>query len=360
MPWWPQAVSAALQKAGENRPELERALNSVEESQRGGMAFLIANMPARDLLALSAAYLLENCKLAHEARESVPWGREIPEEIFFNNVLPYANLDEKRENWRKALLETVRPMVRDCKTPGEAALKINRELFTTIKVKYSTGRRAPNQAPGESMETGTASCTGLSIILSDACRAVCVPTRIAGTPRWTTKRGNHTWVEVWDQGWHFTGAAEPDPGGLDRGWFAEDASKALEHQPEHAIYAASFAPSGSSFPLAWAASNHDVPGINVTGRYAATPRPGRNVTRVYVRVTDSGGRRTAARVEVLPMNARSKPLEGRSRDESADGNDMLGFDLLPETDYTVRVGNEAVSLRTKASGQDQTITIPLK
>ena len=43
----------------------------------------------------------------------------------------------------------------------------------------------------------------------DACRAVGVPARFVGTPLWADKSGNHSWVEVWDKGWHFTGAAEP-------------------------------------------------------------------------------------------------------------------------------------------------------
>ena len=28
-------------------------------------------------------------------------GREIPEDVFFEYVLPFANLNEKRESWRK-------------------------------------------------------------------------------------------------------------------------------------------------------------------------------------------------------------------------------------------------------------------
>ena len=27
-------------------------------------------------------------------------------------------------------------------------------------------------------------------------------------------------MEIWDEDWHFTGACEPDPKGLDRGWYS--------------------------------------------------------------------------------------------------------------------------------------------
>src|SRR5205823_3793059 len=160
------------------------------------------------------------------------------------------------------------PLIKDCKTPAEAAQLLNRTVFPKLKVKYSTGRKKPHQSPRESMDTGLASCTGLSILLSDACRSVAVPARLVGTPLWANKSGNHTWVEIWDDGWHFTGACEPDPNGLNRGWFVGNAAQAQKDSPQHAIYAASFRKTDVSFPLVWAPDRKDVYAENVTDRYA--------------------------------------------------------------------------------------------
>src|SRR5262249_8132604 len=179
------------------------------------------------------------------------------------------------DEWRKEFYDLCLPMVKDCKTPAEAAQKLNEKVFKKLKVVFSTQRKAPNQSPQESIEQGKASCTGLSIVLSDACRAVCVPARLVGTPLWANKRGNHTWVEIWDKGWHFTGACEPDPHGLDRGWFVRDAAQAKKDSFEHAIYAASFRQTGLHYPLVWAMKNKDVPAENVTNNYAkAAPDAG--------------------------------------------------------------------------------------
>ena len=232
------------------------------------MAFLVANMPDRDLKSLHADFLLENVDLAYKARNETAWGKQVPEEIFLNNVLPYANVDESRDPWRKDLYELCLPIVKDCKTPSEAAMKLNSTVFTKLKVRYSTQRKQANQSPKESIDQGLASCTGLSILLSDACRSVGVPTRLAGTPLWSNNSGNHTWLEIWDGGWHFTGACEPDPKGLDRGWFVQNASEAKKDVPEHAIYAASFRKTPLSFPLVWARDRKDVFAENVTERYA--------------------------------------------------------------------------------------------
>jgi predicted esterase len=271
--WWPAAVEEALARAGKNRPELEKALNTAPADQRPGMAFLVANMPERDLQALRADFLLENVALAYKARKEAPWGANIPEEIFLDNVLAYANIDESRDPWRKELYELCMPLVKECKTPGEAAQVLNKLVFTKLKVKYSTQRKKPNQSPRESLETGLASCTGLSILLSDACRSVAVPARLVGTPLWSNKSGNHTWVEVWDNGWHFTGACEYDAKGLDRGWFVGNAAQAKKDSPEHAIYAASFRKTRVAFPLVWAPGRKDVYAENVTDRYTAGKTP---------------------------------------------------------------------------------------
>src|SRR5690606_38657095 len=160
-------VIAALERAGENRAELERALREVSYARRDGMEFLIANMPAPDLESLTADFLLENVNLAYEVMDEVPWGRSIPRELFLNDVLPYASVTERRDPWRKEFRERFLPVVKDCRTAGEAAQLLNQKICAELNVRYSTGRRRADQSPKESSEIGLASCTGLSIILVD-------------------------------------------------------------------------------------------------------------------------------------------------------------------------------------------------
>ncbi len=222
--WWPAATDAALKAAGANARELERALRECPPAEREDMQFLIDNMPPPDLAALKADFLLSHVAQSCQDLAKAPWARMIPKEIFRNDVLAYASLNECRDSSRARLRGIAAPLVKDCRTPGEAAQLLNQKLFGIVKVKYSTKRRKPDQSALESMESGLATCSGLSILLVEACRSVAVPARIAGTPMWTNLRGNHTWVEVWDNGWHFAGAAEPDGKGLDHGWFTGDAA----------------------------------------------------------------------------------------------------------------------------------------
>ena len=335
--WWSEAIDTILKQGGTNQPELTAALEQTPAEQRAGMKFLIENMPPRDLESLSASFLRENVSLAYEVAGQVPWAKSIPEEIFLNDVLPYASVNEQRDNWRKRLKDLCVPLVKDCKTSGEAAQVINQKLFGQLKVQYSTKRRIPHQGPFETMETGVATCTGLSILLVDACRSVGVPARVVGTPLWVNKSGNHTWVEIWDGAWHFTGAAEADPNGLDRGWFGGNASQAVKEISEHSIYASSFRKTGLSFPLSWARTIDYVSAVNVTERYAAKAKPA-DTSRVHlnIKVLDRPvGERVVAKVTVTDAANPASHFEGSSKGPTADLNDHLSFELPAKRTFII-------------------------
>ncbi len=340
-------LSTALDRAGQNRPQLLKALQQVPAEQKEGMEFLIRWMPERDLQSLTAEFLLENVKLAYQVRTQTPWGKTIPKSVFLNDVLPYANVNEPRHPWRKEFLDRFMPVVADCKTPSEVAQKLNQTVFKTLNVKYSTKRKKADQSPKESMESGLASCTGLSIVLSDACRAVGVPARLVGIPKWANKPGNHTWIEVWDKDWQFTGAAEPSDKGLNHTWFQGDAAQARVDSKMSAIYAASFKKTGTNFPLIWAPGTRWVNAVNVTNRY--TPASMKNAaSRLMIRVWNTDrSERVAANVSVAQPAASKQPRTGRSRDEGFDTNDILTFDIDLNQTYIVTVSSPAGSMVTQ-------------
>ncbi len=359
-PWWGGGIEKILNQAGTNRAELVAALEQTPSSQRAGMKFLVENMPQCDLESLSAAFLRHNTALAYEVAAALPWAKSVPEEVFLNDVLPYASVNEQRDNWRQRLHDLCLPLVKDCKTTSEAAQAINQKLFRQLNVKYSRKRRIPDQGPFETMDTGVATCTGLSILLVDACRSVGVPARIAGTPLWVNNSGNHTWVEIWDGVWHFTGAAEADPNGFDRGWFVGNASQAVKDSPEHAIYASSFQKTGLSFPLSWARGVEYVAAVNVTERYAAKSKAktsDASKVKLNLQVFDRPvGERVVAKVTVTDTANPAVRFEGVSKDPSADINFHLSFDLAARRTYVVEAELNGSKRRqfytTGAGGED--------
>jgi transglutaminase-like putative cysteine protease len=309
--------------------------------------FLVDHMPAKDRESLSAEFLSKNLDLAFQARKEFPWAAGVPEEIFHNDVLPYAVFDETREPWRAEYLEMARELVKESKTATEAAQALNRGLFKRVNVHYNTGRKRPNQSPSESRAISKATCTGLSILLVDACRAVGIPARAVGTPMWTNERGNHTWVEIWDGDWHFTGADEPDPNGLDRGWFVGDASKARADVARYSIYATSWKKEGTSFPMVWARQSTEVAAVNVTARYVrAGAAEEAERARLGVRLFDRpGGTRLVAHVCAMEPTGQALAVS-ETKAGTADLNDLARLDLKPGTEGRLRftVGSETREL----------------
>ena len=359
--WWTADLQKVVDQAGDNEKEIVAALTHVPEAQRPGMAFLVRHMPKRDLRSLNARFLLDNVALAYEVKKRVSWGSSIPQDIFFNDVLPYANTSETREAWRKDFRGRFLPLVEKCKTPGEAAQVLNEKIFGILEVKYSTRRRRADQSPSESIEIGMASCTGLSILLTDACRAVGVPARLAGIRSWVNKRGNHTWVEVWDDGWHFTGAAEPNEKGLDHTWFQRDAALAKRDTRRHAIWAVSYKKTADTFPMVWSRDSEPAYAVNVTDRYTKNDAKSRLMIRVRAW---PGGPRVAADVRILDAAATGdKPLHtGRSKDEGSDTNDILGFDVARNRTYRIAVregGLSRVVERRFGAGNQKIVDVTL-
>jgi transglutaminase-like putative cysteine protease/predicted esterase len=332
-----------------------------EPGQRAA-AFLARHRPDTDA-DLPPELLAENLRLAFRAREAFPWARSLDEARFHNDVLPYAVLDETRESWRPGFFDLGRKITEHCETAEQAAQALNRELFNQIGVHYNTGRKKPNQSPAESIEQGRATCTGLAIILVDACRAVGIPARVAGVANWTDKRGNHTWVEIWDgSAWRFMGADEYDANGLDRGWFVNDAGRAIEGSEEHAVWASSWAPTGRHFPLAWNPDDRSVHAVDVTRRYARGEPAPRDAGVAFLRLWNRrGGERVAAQVEAVSPGG--DPIGGVTTNSgTTDLNDMPSLPLAGEGPFTLRVeagGYQRTARVAGVGGENRTIDLYL-
>ena len=231
--------------------ELEALVENTPVEQQREMAFLLKNMPEFDREAMDLELLKENVEYAHQAREKYAWAKQLPEDVYLHDVLPYHVVDEVRDSWRKELYEMFSPAVDTCRTMYDAVCAVNANIPRLTGVDYNTKREKTNQSPRESMRQGMASCTGLALLLVDAYRAVGIPARFAGTASWHDNRGNHSWTEVWLDGqWRVTEYYFPSK--LDHLWFMPDASKANAEERTYAIYATRFGKADDWFPMVWA------------------------------------------------------------------------------------------------------------
>lgn len=204
-------------------PTLDVQLDTLSRAEREAMEFLYAYMPLSDLADYEPAFYLDQVRYAFRAREEMPWGKEIPEDVFRHFVLVYRvnneNLDTARMLMFRELKERVKGM-----TIEEAALEVNHWCHEHVAYRASDSRTS---APLATMRTSLGRCGEESTFTVTAMRAVGIPARQCYTPRWAHCDDNHAWVEVYVNGeWKFLGACEPDPR-LNMGWFSVPSTRCM-------------------------------------------------------------------------------------------------------------------------------------
>ncbi len=191
--------------------------------EKQALRFLYAYMPLSDLADYSPSFIHTNVKYALKARAEMPWGKNIPEEVFLHFVLPLRVNNENLDDFREVMYNELKERVKGLSIE-KAALEVNH--WCHEKVSYR-GTDARTSAPLSTVKKSFGRCGEESTFTVTALRTVGIPARQVYTPRWAHSDDNHAWVEVWINGkWQFLGACEPDPR-LNMGWFAEPATRAM-------------------------------------------------------------------------------------------------------------------------------------
>jgi len=283
-------------------------------------------------------------------------------------------------------------------------MSVAKNIKDEVNVEYNTKRSRVDISPLQAMKENMATCTGLSILLTDAYRAVGIPSRLAGTSMWTNYRGNHTWSEVLiENEWQFI---EYYPDTLNKSWFLKDAGKADPENMFHWIYAASYKPTGMPY---YAAPNGSIMDVIDVSKLPEKVRPrfeqmkahseksekekpyiwGHNVTQRYINLyqesiknsqlienelmanvvvfahsnTSKSESRISCRVDVF--DGEKNINFGYSPRKTDDMNQFLQFKLKKETTYKFVVINPEHNINkdfsiTTETGDVQDISLVLK
>ena len=144
-------------------------------------------------------------------RVEFPWSHAVPPQLAAASVDPDQVFTEAPCNWRPAITPLAQDLVKDCRTAREAVLTMAAKLPAATGVYYTTDRRKANMNALEALAEKKVSCTGQSILLACALRAVGIPARVCGLLTWHHIQGNHTWTEAWFDGeWHMIEFNEKD------------------------------------------------------------------------------------------------------------------------------------------------------
>ncbi|KAF4672744.1 hypothetical protein FOL47_000148 [Perkinsus chesapeaki] len=258
----------------------------------------------------SADFLSCQVTQAHRTLKKFPWGSQLPQILFLNDVLPVTSLSEEANDFRGCnatgygleFMRFMEALVATCRDAMCAVEHLNERAwdFTDPPVVFVPA--PPNEAVPYSLyeviESKTSSCTGLALYLVAALRSVGIPARVAGTPHWNKGQatcphgdsdppcGNHNWVEVFVRGgWTVVDQRSVPPRRANTTFFIPTPARYQDGATvNHTMYSASFAPPqlllgeedypvgagvqpAAFFPLVFDWAYQSTPAWNTSGMY---------------------------------------------------------------------------------------------
>ena len=207
-----------------NRGDLFSIFNEqMTAEEREAMEFLYAYMPLNDIADYDGQMYLDAVRLSFQAREEMPWGKDIPEREFRHFVLPLRINNENIDSARSVFYGELKDRISNMSL-HDAVLEVNHWCHEKVVYKPSDARTS---SPLATVKTAFGRCGEESTFAVAAFRAVGIPARQVYTPRWAHTDDNHAWVEAWVDGkWYFLGACEPEPV-LNLAWFNAPASRGM-------------------------------------------------------------------------------------------------------------------------------------
>lgn len=217
-----------LNKAGEVKKQeilacLDEAKKTVSEDVIFAIKWIYANSPLSDM----ANYDFDMFKTCAEhgvfLRETSPFAKDLPEDIFLNYVLHIRVNEEELCDCRKLFHGLLADRVNHL-SMHDAIIEANywnaeNVMYQLTDIRTISALGAYNSAYGR---CGEESAFGVNVY-----RAIGIPARQIYTPRWAHCDDNHAWVEVYCNGdWYFLGACEPEEV-LNKGWFTNASSRAM-------------------------------------------------------------------------------------------------------------------------------------
>ncbi|MDR0348097.1 MAG: transglutaminase-like domain-containing protein, partial [Tannerella sp.] len=242
-------INAVLLAAGNNRSQFEKVLeyysrNPSDSLKLRAAEFLIVNMPGKyaveyeapfediiagyvhwneresqqevdrvfklgepvikeDIKHITADYLMNNIELSFKVWNEQPWGKNVPFDVFCEEILPYRIANEPLENWREKVLVNFSKLNRTFKqqpelTAVEACIRVNLQL---PKLKLSN-QPLPSMNYSMIMTALRGTCKEMTALTVFTMRALGIPVTREWTPKWPRRNVGHLWNSVYDGSGH--------------------------------------------------------------------------------------------------------------------------------------------------------------
>jgi hypothetical protein len=175
-------------------PALTTAFDSLEETY--GVLDFVKGEKQYDLETITADFLITNINYAFRAWREKAWAREFSFADFCRYILPYRGSNEPLERWREMFWEKYRDLdsaMTDPTDPLEAAQLINEDLMTWFGFDPRFYYHPTDLGVTEMQQIGLGRCEDMTNATIYAMRAVGLAVTSDYTPHWANAGNNHAW-----------------------------------------------------------------------------------------------------------------------------------------------------------------------
>jgi len=195
-----------------------------------------------DLETITSDFLIDQIDYAFRAWREKPWAAGLSFEDFRDYVLPYRGSSEPLEPWREHFWNEFSGMENEMDTPSDpmkAASIINDEIISWFKFDPRFYYHPTDQGLSEMMENKRGRCEDMTNLTIYAMRANGLAVTSDYTPHWADHGNNHAWNAVVLPGGEavpFMGA-ESNPGEYQLQYkFAKVYRKTFANQPDNLAF----------------------------------------------------------------------------------------------------------------------------
>jgi hypothetical protein len=253
-------MEAVLKQAGGNRSELEKVLKHYGKRPADSLKFraaefLIENMPDKysveydvpfenlmtffmrlkgiesqravdeaygsmkpvikeDVKYITSDYLINNIDLAFKMWEEQPWGKDVPFDVFCEDILPYRVTNEPLENWREKVLAAYGILNSSFKDqPGITVVEACTQANSQIPI-INLSTDIPDMNYSMLMTARIGMCDEMAKLAIFVMRALGIPVANDYTLKWPDNYAGHSWNSLYVSGKRlpFMGIeSNPDP-----------------------------------------------------------------------------------------------------------------------------------------------------
>ena len=191
-----QLQKQQLLASGRSQQLFEVFKKPLSADEKQALEYLYAYMPLSDLADYDGDFFFQQTKATLTAKNEMPWGTQIPEDIFLHFVLPPRVNNENIDLFRVVMYPEIKTRIAGLNM-HDAALEINHWCHEKVTYRGSDERTS---SPLASIKTSFGRCGEESTLTVTALRTAGIPARQVYTPRWAHTDDNHAWVEVWIDG----------------------------------------------------------------------------------------------------------------------------------------------------------------